>query len=97
MIRHHDEHNQVVAQRDRAVGGEDARKAIMPGREHLPPYLDPAADQTVVKRVTLDFLNGYLKHPLSALSRDGNATGVATISTTLSLPGMRSTYRPGAP
>jgi hypothetical protein len=82
------------------MGGDDTRKAIAPGGARLPPYLDPRADQTVVKRVAVDFLNRYVKHAgsaLSALSRDGNMTGAATISTTPSLTGMRSTCRPGAP
>jgi hypothetical protein len=43
------------------MGGDDTRKAIVPGGAHLPPYLDPRADQTVVKRVAVDFLDGYLK------------------------------------
>lgn len=37
------------------------------GAEHLPPYADQQPQLGIVERVTIAFLNGYLKHSSSAL------------------------------
>jgi fermentation-respiration switch protein FrsA (DUF1100 family) len=52
------------------------------GAEHLPPYSDQQPQLTIVERVTIAFLDGYLKHTPGALQRLdslGNVTGTATM------------------
>jgi len=52
------------------------------GAEHLPPYSDQQPQLTIVERVTIAFLDAYLKHRPSALQRLGplgNVSGTATI------------------
>jgi dienelactone hydrolase len=39
------------------------------GAEHLPPYSDQQPQLTIVERVTIAFLDGYLKHRPGALAR----------------------------
>jgi dienelactone hydrolase len=39
------------------------------GAEHLPPYSDQQPQLAIVKRVTIAFLDGYLKHRRGALAR----------------------------
>jgi dienelactone hydrolase len=39
------------------------------GAEHLPPYSDQQPQLTIVERVTIAFLDGYLKHRTGALQR----------------------------
>jgi dienelactone hydrolase len=55
----------------------------LPGSSHLPPYTNGQPQLGVVERVTIAFLNGYLKHDAAALRRllvVGNVAGVATLS-----------------
>ena len=39
------------------------------GAEHLPPYSKQQPQLTIVERVTIAFLDGYLKHRPGALAR----------------------------
>jgi dienelactone hydrolase len=41
----------------------------MPGAPHLPPYTDEQPQLGIVERVTVDFLNAYLKRTPGALAR----------------------------
>lgn len=69
------------------------------GAPHLPPYVDPGRDRTLVARAVLDFLRRYLRgHPsgLRALKRDGDVAPVASLITGATGPGS-DTYCPGAP
>jgi fermentation-respiration switch protein FrsA (DUF1100 family) len=53
------------------------------GAEHLPPYTRPGPQLRTVERVTLDFLDAYLRGERAALSRmraDGNAPGATLLS-----------------
>jgi dienelactone hydrolase len=52
------------------------------GASHLPPYTDQQPQLTIVERVSIAFLNRYLKHgsrALSAIVRAGNVPGVAAL------------------
>jgi dienelactone hydrolase len=52
------------------------------GAEHLPPYSTEQPQLGIVERVTIAFLNGYLKHipgELARLPTLGNVTGTATM------------------
>jgi len=52
------------------------------GAEHLPPYSDQQPQLTIVERVTIAFLDGYLKHSSDALKRLvplGSVPGTASI------------------
>jgi len=52
------------------------------GAEHLPPYSDEQPQLTIVERVTIAFLDGYLKHRPDALKRLvtlGDVPGTATV------------------
>jgi dienelactone hydrolase len=52
------------------------------GAEHLPPYSDQQPQLAIVERVTIAFLDGYLKHRPQALKRlvaIGNVPGTATL------------------
>jgi len=52
------------------------------GASHLPPYTTQEPQLGIVERVTIAFLNAYLKHAardLSAMSAAGNVRGVATL------------------
>jgi dienelactone hydrolase len=54
----------------------------LPGAPHLPPYTTEQPQLTIVERVTIDFLNEYLKHSpgsLHAMSAAGNVRGLATL------------------
>ena len=53
------------------------------GQSHLSAYLYPGAPQNVVEKVTIDFLNGYLKGSsasLGAMTSDGTVAGLAGLS-----------------
>ena len=55
------------------------------GASHLPPYSVPAPALTVVERVTIAFLDHYLKHrpgSLHRLTNAGNVPGLATLTGT---------------
>ncbi|MHB8692987.1 MAG: alpha/beta hydrolase family protein [Solirubrobacteraceae bacterium] len=55
----------------------------LPGSSHLPPYTNGQPALGVVERVTIAFLNGYLKHDAAALRRllvVGNVPGVGVLS-----------------
>ncbi len=73
------------------------------GASHTGAYLPPGPARAVVERVTIDFLDGYLKGSQAALARmarDGTVPGLAgmtsapTVSARLAPPG---TTCPGAP
>lgn len=52
------------------------------GAEHLPPYSDQQPQLTIVERVTIAFLDGYLKHRPEALKRLvslGSVPGIASV------------------
>ncbi len=52
------------------------------GAEHLPPYSDQEPQLSIVERVTIAFLDGYLKHMPAALARLtslGSVPGVASM------------------
>jgi dienelactone hydrolase len=54
----------------------------LPGAPHLPPYTTEQPQLTIVERVTIDFLNEYLKQSpgaLHAMSAAGNVRGLATL------------------
>jgi len=54
------------------------------GASHLPPYTTEEPQLGIVERVTIAFLNRYLKHAardLSAMTVAGNVRGVATLQT----------------
>jgi len=52
----------------------------LPGADHLPPYTDELPQLAVVERVTIGFLDHYLKRgPLRRLLHDGTVPGVATL------------------
>ena len=54
------------------------------GAEHLPPYSYQEPQLAIVQRVTIDFLDAYLKGQplaLAALHAHGNVAGVATLAT----------------
>ena len=54
----------------------------LPGAEHLPPYSDEQPQLSIVERVTLAFLDGYLKHrppELRRLVSLGSVPGTATL------------------
>jgi predicted dienelactone hydrolase len=54
----------------------------LPGAEHLPPYSDQQPQLGVVERVTIAFLDGYLKHSskqLRRLATLGSVPGVASL------------------
>ena len=46
------------------------------GAEHLPPYSDQQPQLAIVERVTIAFLDGYLKHRRGALGRLASLGGV---------------------
>jgi hypothetical protein len=52
------------------------------GASHLPPYTTEQPQLSIVERVTIDFLNAYLKHAtaaLGAMTTVGNVRGVAAL------------------
>ena len=52
------------------------------GASHLPPYTTEQPQLGIVERVTIDFLDAYLKHArgeLHAMSSAGNVRGLATL------------------
>jgi fermentation-respiration switch protein FrsA (DUF1100 family) len=54
----------------------------LPGAPHLPPYTDQQPQLTIVERVTIAFLDRYLKHGRRGLQRmaaAGNVPGVAAL------------------
>jgi dienelactone hydrolase len=54
----------------------------LPGASHLPPYTTEQPQRTIVERVTIDFLNAYLKHAegaLPSMRAAGNVRGLAAL------------------
>jgi hypothetical protein len=52
------------------------------GAPHLPPYTTEEPQLAIVERVTIDFMNRYLKHAkgtLDAMAAAGNVPGVASL------------------
>lgn len=71
----------------------------MIGQTHLSAYVPPGPAQNVVTRVTVDFLNGYLRHSgsaLTAMRTAGDVTGVASITSQPTLAPVAGTC-PDAP
>ncbi|HZU80283.1 MAG TPA: hypothetical protein VE991_10250, partial [Acidimicrobiales bacterium] len=58
------------------------------GAGHLPPYTQPDVWEPVVRAVTVDFLDAYLKGSsgAAAMAGDGTAAGVASLTTAPALP-----------
>jgi predicted dienelactone hydrolase len=55
------------------------------GASHLPPYTDQQPQLTIVERVSVAFLDRYLKHDpraLSAMAAAGNVPGIAALTLT---------------
>ena len=55
----------------------------LPGAEHLPPYTTQQPQLSIIERVTIAFLDAYLKHAPSALQHmlhAGEVPGVATMT-----------------
>lgn len=70
------------------------------GAEHLPPYVSPGPLRTGVARVTIAFLNAYLKHrpsALTALSSPGKLPPQETLTSAPTAPSPTGTYCPGSP
>lgn len=54
------------------------------GQSHESPYLQAGGPFEIVKQVTIDFLDGYLRHStskLGSIDADGNVSGLATLTT----------------
>ena len=71
----------------------------MIGQTHLSAYVPPGPAQSVVTRVTIGFLNGYLRHSASALAAmrvAGSVAGVASITSQSTLAPVAGTC-PDAP
>jgi len=71
----------------------------MIGQTHLSAYVPPGPAQNVVTQVTIDFLNGYLRHSSSALAAlhvAGSVPGVASITSQATLAPVAGTC-PDAP
>jgi predicted dienelactone hydrolase len=71
----------------------------MIGQTHLSAYVPPGPAQNVVTQVTIDFLNGYLRHSASALAAlpvAGSVAGVASITSQATLAPVAGTC-PDAP
>ena len=71
----------------------------MIGQTHLSAYVPPGPAQNLVTRVTIDFLNGYLRHSASALAAingAGNVAGIASITRQATLAPVAGTC-PDAP
>ena len=71
----------------------------MIGQTHLSAYVPPGPAQNVVTQVTIDFLNGYLRHSASALAAmhvAGSVAGVASITSQSTLAPVAGTC-PDAP
>ena len=71
----------------------------MIGQTHLSAYLSPGTPLRVVTRVTLDFLDAYLRHQTakrSALNAAGTVPGVASITSRASVGPVAGSC-PGAP
>jgi dienelactone hydrolase len=58
----------------------------LPGAEHLPPYTDQQPQLGIVERVTLAFLDGYLKRRPSQLQRLGSLGTVPGTASLLAEP-----------
>ncbi|MHB1208897.1 MAG: alpha/beta hydrolase family protein [Acidimicrobiales bacterium] len=70
----------------------------MIGQTHLSAYVPPGPAQNVVTRVTIDFLNGYLRHSTSALAAmrvAGDVAGLATITSQATLAPVAGTCPDG--
>lgn len=70
----------------------------MIGQTHLSAYVPPGPAQNVVTQVTIDFLNGYLRHSssaLAALQRAGNVAGLASITSQATLASVAGTCPDG--
>ena len=68
----------------------------LPGAEHQPPYLTPGPTRSHVTQAVIGFLDGYLKNEpagLLSLRRAASAAGIATITSSPTLPGL-GTYCP---
>lgn len=69
------------------------------GQSHEGPYLQVGRPLDVVAKVTLDFLNGYLRHSksnLESIAADGAVPGLATLTSTASVGPVVGSC-PGAP
>jgi predicted dienelactone hydrolase len=58
----------------------------LPGAEHLPPYSDQQPQLGVVERVTIAFLDGYLKHSAKELRRLASLGSVPGVGSLLAEP-----------
>jgi predicted dienelactone hydrolase len=70
------------------------------GARHLPPYLMPGPIRTGVERVTIAFLNAYVKDPSSGPSASVAVSGLPPqekLTSAATAPGPPSAYCPGAP
>jgi predicted dienelactone hydrolase len=70
----------------------------MIGQTHLSAYVPPGPAQNVVTRVSIDFLNAYLRHSSSALSAmrvAGTVTGLASITSQAALAPVAGTCPDG--
>jgi hypothetical protein len=64
------------------------------GATHLPPYTQHNGWETVVARVSVDFLNAYLRHlkgDIAAMLHAGRLPGVATITSGPRVPSAGGT------
>ena len=69
------------------------------GQSHASPYLEVGQSLGTVEKVTIDFLDGYLRHSTSqvgAMTTDGSVPGLATLTDSPSL-GLAVGGCPGAP
>jgi hypothetical protein len=56
------------------------------GAEHLPPYSDQQPQLAIVQRVTIAFLDAYLKHSARALKRLSSLGDVPAVASLLANP-----------
>ncbi len=54
----------------------------LPGADHLIPFTQPGPYESAVEKVSIDFLNTYLKgtNQLTKMATDGNVAGIATLT-----------------
>lgn len=70
------------------------------GAEHLPPYVSPGPIRSGIIRLTIAFLNAYLKHEATGTRALGSAARLPsqeTLTGAPTAPGAASNYCPGAP
>lgn len=70
------------------------------GAQHLPPYVSPGPVRAGVARLTIAFLNAYLKHGppgVAALSAAARLPRQEKLTSAPSAPAPPSSYCPGAP